>query len=65
MNVIAHHERCVGNGICEGILPAVFEVGDDGLVIVHNENIGNGDGDSLRNAMNSCPTKALRLLDMG
>lgn len=61
MKVIADPDRCVGNGICEGILPAVFEVGDDGFVIVHNERIGANDADKVRQAASSCPTEALRL----
>jgi ferredoxin len=63
MKVIADRELCMGNGICEGIHPAVFEVGDDGIVIVHNENIRDEDRELVENAVASCPTQALRLAD--
>jgi ferredoxin len=59
MKVIADRDRCMGNGICEGIHPAVFEVGDDGIVIVHNENVREADRDLVEHAVNSCPTQAL------
>ncbi|WP_343601134.1 ferredoxin [Mycobacterium sp.] len=61
MHVIAHHDRCVGTGICESILSAVFEVGDEGVVIVHDENVGEGDEGALREAVSRCPTQTLEL----
>jgi ferredoxin len=63
MKVIADRDLCMGNGICEGIHPAVFEVGDDGIVIVHNENIREEDRELVTHAVDSCPTQALRLIE--
>ncbi|MFC5334748.1 ferredoxin [Mycobacterium branderi] len=63
MRVIAHHDRCVGTGICESILESVFEVGDEGVVVVHNENIADGDEPALRRAVASCPTETLELAE--
>ncbi|OBG03289.1 ferredoxin [Mycolicibacter sinensis] len=57
------NENCVGNGICEGIHPSVFEVGDDGVVIVHNAKIREEDHDLVCYAVKSCPAQALRLVN--
>lgn len=65
MKVVADRERCVGNGICEGIHPTVFEVGDDGIVIVHNENIRAEDRELVAHAVDSCPAQALELRTPG
>lgn len=68
MKVIADLNRCIGTGICESILPSVFEVGDEGFVIVHNENLGDDAGSdyaNVRRAIGSCPTEALRVADDG
>lgn len=63
MKVVADRERCVGNGICEGIVPTVFEVGDDGIVTVHNENIGEEDRELVARAVDCCPAQALGLAE--
>ncbi len=65
MKVVTDRERCVGNGICEGIHPAVFEVGDDGIVTVHNENIREEDRELVARAVDGCPVRALELLIPG
>jgi ferredoxin len=63
MKLTADRERCLGNGICEGIHPSVFEVGDDGIVIVHDENIREEDRELITHAVDSCPTRALQLVE--
>jgi ferredoxin len=61
--VVVDRNRCVGNGICEGLQPEVFEVGSDGIVIVHEEKVGEADPEQLANAVHSCPAQALELVD--
>ena len=39
MKVIADLERCQGTGNCVDIAPAVFEIGDNQLVRVIDENV--------------------------
>ena len=62
MKVVTVHDRCVGNGICEGIHPTVFEVGDDGGVVIHNERIREQDRELVIHAVDSCPAQAIRLV---
>ena len=53
-------DRCVGSGTCEMLAPDVFEVGDDGIVTVLRPDL---DGEPVRDAVQQCPTQALRLAD--
>lgn len=54
-------ERCIGAAVCTFHAPASFDVGDDAKV-----RWIEGGGDSLeaiRNAVESCPTRALKLVE--
>jgi ferredoxin len=53
--------RCLGTGGCEAVAPEVFEVGDDGVVRVLADEVG--DGEAVRDAVDACPTMALELAD--
>ncbi|MEB3034279.1 ferredoxin [[Mycobacterium] nativiensis] len=63
MRVVADRDKCMGNGLCEAVHPAVFAVGDDGVVIVHDENVRAEDRRLLEQAVAACPAFALRLVD--
>ena len=56
-------DKCTGHGICESIADDVFEVQDDGLLIIDHDKAVSGDRDRLQQAVIQCPTAALRLLD--
>ena len=51
-------ERCVGSGTCEMLAPDVFEVGDDGIVVVLRPE---REDDDVAGAVQQCPTQALSL----
>ena len=56
--------KCDGIGICESILPNVFEVQDDASLKVNEEFVG--DARSLRlleDAVASCPKMAISIVD--
>jgi ferredoxin len=61
MKVEVDELRCTGHGVCESLLPAVFEVGDDGIVEVHHNALGNDVVEQVRTAVRDCPTQALRV----
>ena len=57
-------DSCIGCGMCTGICPEVFQLGDDSL----SENkFGNGAEipaefeDAAREAADSCPTQAIEV----
>ena len=56
-------DRCTGHGICESIAEDVFEVQDDGSVVILDATRPDGDLDRMRQAVTQCPVAALRLLD--
>jgi ferredoxin len=53
--------RCQGLGICESIAPEHFEVRDDGAMRIIQAGVTVGLLDRVREAVELCPTQALRL----
>ncbi|RBY77317.1 ferredoxin [Blastococcus sp. TF02-09] len=56
-------ERCVGSGVCESIVPEVFEIDDDGVLQVLRQEPPADDLDGVRDAVQSCPARALVLAE--
>ncbi|MGH3950298.1 MAG: ferredoxin [Pseudonocardiaceae bacterium] len=61
MRMIVDTDVCTGHGVCEGIRPDVFEVGDDGITHLLTEDLTEQDRHDLEDAVDQCPTQALRL----
>ncbi|MEU3394127.1 ferredoxin [Streptomyces albidoflavus] len=58
----ADHDTCLGTGICAGIAPEHFQVIDGRSVPSAGETLPN---EAVRDAVESCPMEALRILDAG
>lgn len=56
---VIDHDECIGDGICEQICPEVFELRDDGLAYVINENPDESLEDQVNEAIEECPTSAI------
>jgi ferredoxin len=56
-------ERCVGSGACEALAPDVFEVDDDGVLVVHRPEPADDDLPDVRDSVQACPTRALSLAE--
>jgi ferredoxin len=56
-------DKCTGHGICESIAADVFEVTDDGVVVIHDAERPESDRGRMQQAVTQCPAAALRLLD--
>ena len=56
-------DKCTGHGICESIADDVFEVQDDGLLIIDHDKVAMSDRDRLQQAVIQCPAAALRWVD--
>lgn len=56
-------ERCVGSGVCESLAPEVFEIDDDGVLQVLREDPAADQLDEVRDAVQSCPARALTLAE--
>ncbi len=63
MRVEVDLDRCTGHGICESIAEEVFEVADDGIVVIHGNERPEDDRDRMQQAVTQCPVAALRLTD--
>ena len=63
MKVEVDLDKCTGHGICESIADEVFEVADDGIVVIHDNERPETDRDRMQQAVTQCPVAALRLTD--
>lgn len=54
---------CENLGICESLAPQLFEINDDGVMVVKVENPEGGLIRDAELAIDACPTQALRLAD--
>ena len=56
-------DECIGDGICEEICPEVFELRDDGLAYVIEEEPDDSLFDKVEEAVEECPTSAITIED--
>ena len=59
--IVLDRSKCTGIGICEAIAPTVFEVDDDGELVVLSQKVPEGAESEVAEAVAGCPTLALRL----
>ena len=62
MRVNVDHQKCTGLGMCEAEAPELFQVADDGSLVVLRPDVDDADLDAAEAAVSACPTEALRLL---
>ncbi|WP_020664583.1 ferredoxin [Amycolatopsis benzoatilytica] len=62
MRIEANLSKCDGLGMCEAMAPDFFEVGDEGTVVVLDENPGEEHRTDLAAAVDACPVLALKLV---
>ncbi len=63
MKVKVNKDACIGCGACASICNDVFELNDDGLSEVKDENVKEDLQDEVRDAADSCPTGAIIVED--
>jgi ferredoxin len=63
VRILVDRSRCVGTGICESTVPAVFEIDDDGRLVIADENVAPDQLGAVRSAITNCPTHALSLME--
>lgn len=61
MRVVVDYDLCESNGVCEGLAPDVFEVGDDDNLYLLQEEPPEERRDAVQAAVDRCPKQALRL----
>ena len=61
MKVIVDFVKCTGFGICESMAPEIFEVNDDGELVLLKEDITDDELRSVEEAVAGIPAEALRI----
>lgn len=61
MRIVADIAQCEGLGMCEAMAPDIFEVGDEGHVVIHDESPDESRRQDLQAAVDACPVLALTL----
>ena len=54
---------CLGTGVCCFYAPGTFDLDDDGRSMVVDQHADPDD--AVRNAVEACPTRSLRIVDRG
>jgi len=61
MKILLDRAKCTGLGICESLAPDVFEVDENGDLVMLTDVVPDGLLDDVEAAIAGCPTEALRL----
>jgi ferredoxin len=61
MRVVADQDLCIGAGVCVMSTAVVFDQDDDGIVVVLTEDVPQAEVARTREAVQLCPSGALRL----
>jgi len=64
VKIVVDRDECEANAVCVGVLPEVFEVDDDDNLIIHQELPSDDQLDKAREAVDSCPKRALSLKEI-
>jgi ferredoxin len=56
-------DLCASTGGCEALAPDVFEIDDDGALVVRRPDPDGRDLSDVRAAVARCPTRALSLTE--
>ena len=59
MKAFVDQDICIGCGMCEGLCPAVFSIGEDEKAHAMDEEIQEGDLADAESARDSCPVGAI------
>jgi ferredoxin len=63
VRIKADTDVCVGSGQCVLTEPAVFDQGDDGIVVLLTDQPGGDAAKRARDAVNLCPSQALSIVE--
>jgi ferredoxin len=63
MKVKVDADACVGTGSCVSLCPAVFDMGDAGVAVVKVDVVPADEEDTCREAVESCPTEAIQIVE--
>lgn len=63
MRVVVDFSLCESNALCVGVAPEVFEMGDDDMLLVLDEEPGEELRAKVEAAVRVCPKQAITIVD--
>jgi ferredoxin len=63
MRIDVDWDLCESNAVCMGILPDVFQVGEDDMLTVLNPEVTAKNEALVREAVRQCPRQAISIVD--
>ncbi len=63
--IVVDWDLCEANGICEAMAPDSFEVDDDDMLQVLNDEVTSENEDRVQRAVAGCPKSALSIVEEG
>jgi len=64
MRIILDQSKCDGLGMCEAEAPDLFEVQDEGSLVIFDLTPGEDRRDEVEAACDACPTQALSIAEV-
>ncbi|KZS70544.1 ferredoxin [Mycobacterium kansasii] len=61
MKVDVDWDLCESNGVCMGIVPEVFQLGDDDMLTVLQPEVAPDNEELVRDAVRQCPRQAISI----
>ncbi|MCV7076358.1 MULTISPECIES: ferredoxin [Mycobacterium] len=61
MKVDVDWDLCESNGVCMGIVPAVFQLGDDDMLTILQPEVAPENEELVRDAVRQCPRQAISI----
>jgi ferredoxin len=63
MRIEVDYGLCESNGVCMGIIPEVFELGDDDNLTVLQPEVTPDNESRVREAVRQCPRQAISIVE--
>lgn len=61
MKIEVDWDLCESNGVCMGIIPEVFQLGDDDMLTVLQPEVTPANESKVRDAVRQCPRQAISI----
>lgn len=63
MRIEVDWDLCESNGVCMGIIPEVFQLGDDDMLTVLQPEVTPENEARVRDAVRQCPRQAISVVE--
>ena len=63
LKVIAKRSACCGYGVCAEICPEVYQLDDNGIVVLATDTVPAGLEEKAREGAAACPQNALEVVE--